>query len=61
MSMDEQLKTAYKQAIQDPCANLDKLSRLTPVLGEDGEPYCIDGSKVLYSRCRILSLGSIMP
>lgn len=45
MSMDEQLKTAYKQAIQDPCANLDKLSRLTPVLGEDGEPYCIDGSK----------------
>ena len=47
MSMDEQLKTAYKQAIQDPCANLDKLSRLTPVLGEDGEPYCIDGSKTL--------------
>ena len=45
MSMDEQLKTAYKQAIQDPCANLDKLSRLTPVRGEDGEPYCIDGSK----------------
>ena len=59
--MQYPLISEYVKAIQDAGDNLDKLSYLTPVLDDHGEPYRSSGAFAVVFKMLERVPGNIMP